>query len=255
MEAGSRAMAKGAAVQMEEVSVCYRVPHERYHSFKEFAIRWLQRRVEYVDFWALRGVSLAVQPGEALGVIGANGAGKSTLLRTIARVLHPSSGRVIVRGTVAPMLELGSGFHSELTGRENVFLYGALLGFTQAQMEASFDSILDFAGLEEFIDAPLRTYSTGMVARLGFAVATAHFADIFLVDEVLSVGDAAFQRKCIDRIEGYRRQGATILFVSHSLGTVLEICQQAVWLEKGRVKLSGNVESVAAAYQQEVGGD
>lgn len=246
--------ASGTAVWMKDVSVCYRVPHERFHSFKEFAIRWLQRRVEFVDFWALRDVSLAVKPGEALGVIGVNGAGKSTLLRAVARVLHPAEGRIVIRGTVAPMLELGSGFHSELTGRENVFLYGALLGYTRQQMEASFASILEFSGLEEFIDAPLRTYSTGMVARLGFAVATARFADIFLVDEVLSVGDAAFQRKCIERIEGYREQGATILFVSHSIDTVKEVCQQALWLDKGRVVKAGPAGEVGAAYMERLGG-
>jgi len=241
-----------AAITLQDVSVCYRVPHERYYSFKEFAIRWLQRRVEYVDFWALRGVSLEVQPGEAVGVIGVNGAGKSTLLRTVARVLHPAEGRVVVRGSAAPMLELGTGFHSELTGRENIFLYGSLLGYTGQQVEEMYASIIDFSGLEEFINAPLRTYSTGMVARLGFAVATARYADIFLVDEVLSVGDEAFQRKCIHRIEGYRQRGATILFVSHSMGTVKEICQRAVWLDGGRVVQFGPTDVVVSAYQEKL---
>ncbi|MBN1267395.1 MAG: ABC transporter ATP-binding protein [Anaerolineales bacterium] len=242
------ASSSGAAVELQDVSVRYRVPHERYFSFKEFAIRWLQRRVEYVDFWALRDVCLEVQPGEAVGVIGVNGAGKSTLLRTVARVLHPAEGRVVVRGSIAPMLELGTGFHSELTGRENVFLYGSLLGYTSQQIEEMYESILAFSGLEEFIDAPLRTYSTGMVARLGFAVATARYADIFLVDEVLSVGDEAFQRKCIQRIESYRRQGATILFVSHSMGTVQEICQRVVWLDGGQVMQQGAPEDIIPAY-------
>lgn len=246
---------RSPAIELDAISVRYRVPRERLHSFKEYAIHWLQRRLEYVDFWALHQVGFQVQRGEAFGVVGVNGAGKSTLLKTVARVLHPTRGRVLVRGTVAPMLELGAGFHNELTGRENVFLYGTLLGFTRHEIEAAFDGILEFSEVDDFIDAPLRTYSTGMVGRLGFAVATAKFADIFLVDEVLSVGDVGFQKKCLDRIESYRQRGATILFVSHALGTVAEICQRAAWLEQGKLKMIGAADEVITAFSESVYAD
>jgi len=245
---------RSPAIELDAISVRYRVPRERLHSFKEYAIHWLQRRLEYVDFWALHQVSFQVQRGEAFGVIGVNGAGKSTLLKTVARVLHPTQGRVLVRGTVAPMLELGAGFHNELTGRENVFLYGTLLGYTRHEIEGEFDSILEFSEVDDFIDAPLRTYSTGMVGRLGFAVATARFADIFLVDEVLSVGDIGFQRKCLDRIESYRLRGATILFVSHSVGVVEDTCQRVLWLEHGRAKQIGEAGEVVTAYLRSLDG-
>jgi ABC-type polysaccharide/polyol phosphate transport system ATPase subunit len=239
-----------AAIHLSDVSVCYRLPRERVSSLKEFAIRWAQGRVEYVDLWALSGVSLDVRPGEILGVVGRNGAGKTTLLKTIARVLHPTSGRVIVRGRVAALLDLAAGFHAELTGRENVYLFGTLLGHRHAEMDAVFDDIVAFAEIETFIDAPLRTYSTGMVARLGFAVATCRFAEVLLVDEVLAVGDARFQEKCLQRMEDYRRQGAAMVFVSHSAGAVRQVCHCAAWLELGRLARIGSVDEVLSAYLQ-----
>lgn len=239
--------AREPAVVVEELSVCYRLPRERVASFKEYAIRWLQRRVEYEDHWALSEVGFRVWPGEIFGVIGANGVGKSTLLKTLARVLHPTKGRVVVRGTVAPILELGSGFHGELTGRENIYLYGALLGRDRALIDAQFDSIVDFAGLSEFIDAPLRVYSSGMMARLGFAIATQSFADVFLIDEVLAVGDEPFQARCLERLRGYRNQGAAILFVSHALDTVSSFCDRAMWLSEGRAQEVGPASDVVAS--------
>jgi ABC-type polysaccharide/polyol phosphate transport system ATPase subunit len=217
-------------------------------SIKEFAIRWIQRRVEYVDFWALEGVDLAVERGEIFGVVGPNGAGKSTLLKTVAGVLYPTAGRVVVRGRVTPLLELGAGFHPELTGRENVYLYGTLLGTTRRELDGLFESIVDFAELRDFIDAPLRTYSTGMTARLGFAVATSRFAEVLLVDEVLAVGDTRFQEKCRARMESFRRLGATILFVSHDLATIATLCERAVWLSGGRVQAAGNARDVVGRY-------
>ena len=235
-------------IRLEDVSVRYRVPHERYATLKEHAIRRLQRRVQYDDFWALRGINLEVRQGEVVGIVGRNGAGKSTLLKAIARVLRPTHGRVWISGRVAPLLEFGAGFHPELTGRENVFLNGALLGFSHAQMEAKFKCIVDFAELWDFIDAPLRTYSSGMVARLGFAVATDVEPDILIVDEVLSVGDAAFQKKSAERMHGFRAAGATILFVSHSLEAVRSLCDKAVWLDNGRVVVSGNTDQVIESY-------
>ncbi len=236
------------AVQLSEVSVRYRVPRERVASVKEFAIRWLQGRIEYQDLWGLRDVSLAVAPGEIVGVVGRNGAGKTTLLKAVAHVLHPTEGRVVVRGRTAALLDLSAGFHPELTGRENTYLFGTLLGFTHRQMDAVFDEIVDFAELQGFIDTPIRAYSSGMVTRLGFAVATCRFAEVLLVDEVLAVGDARFQDKCLERMREYRRQGATTLLVSHSTGTIRSICDRAVWLEHGRVRQMGPAEVVSAAY-------
>jgi ABC-2 type transport system ATP-binding protein len=237
-------------VRLEDVSVRYRVPKERIGTFKEYAIRTLQRRVGHNDFWALRDISLEVRKGEALGIVGRNGVGKSTLLKVMARVLRPTTGRVWIKGHVAPLLEFGAGFHPELTGRENVFLNGTLLGFSRKEMEKKFDRIVDFAELWQFIDAPLRTYSSGMVARLGFAIATDITPDILILDEVLSVGDEAFQRKCTVRMEGFREQGATILLVTHSTATVQELCQRALWLDHGTIQVLGSVEEVVAQYRQ-----
>ena len=197
-------------VQVESASLCYRMPQERFSGMKEFAIRWLQRRVQYVDLWALRDVDVVVGRSEILGIIGRNGAGKSTLLKVIAGVLYPTEGRVRVNGTLAPLLGLGAGFHPELTGRENVYLYGALLGYNRREMSGYFESIVEFAELSGFIDSPLRAYSGGMSLRLGFAVATCRFADVLLVDEVLAVGDVQFQAKCLRRMKSFRDEGASI---------------------------------------------
>jgi homopolymeric O-antigen transport system ATP-binding protein len=237
-----------SAVLLENVSVRFRIPQEQIVSLKEFAIQRIRRRVKYVELWALREISLSVAPGEALGVVGRNGAGKSTLLRLIARVMSPTRGRVRVVGHVAPLLELGAGFHPDLTGRENVFLNGTLLGRRRSEVTRQFDEIVEFAELAEFIDAPLRTYSSGMGARLGFAVATAWRPDVLLVDETLSVGDQAFQRKCDDRISRYRERGTTIMLVSHSLTLVADICQRAIWLDHGSIRMAGDAKDVSAAY-------
>jgi ABC-type polysaccharide/polyol phosphate transport system ATPase subunit len=242
--------ARQTVVRLENVSVRYRVPRERIATFKEFAIRRLQRRVAYEEFWALRDIRLDVHRGEVLGIVGRNGAGKSTMLKVVARVLRPTVGRVWVRGQIAPLLEFGAGFHGELTGRENVFLNGALLGFSRKEMEEKYARIVDFAELSEFIDAPLRTYSSGMVARLGFAIATDVQPDILIVDEVLAVGDEAFRRKSGARMRHFRERGATILLVSHNMETVREMCERALWLDHGVVRALGPVEEVVAQYQR-----
>ena len=239
-----------AAVRVENVSVRYAMPGERFSTFKEYAIRRLQGRVSRQALWAVRDVSFAVGRGEVYGLIGRNGAGKSTLLKVIARVLRPTSGRVRIEGKVAPLLEFGAGFHPELTGRENVFLNGALLGFTRRQMQEKFDRIVDFAELWAFIDAPLRTYSSGMAARLGFAVATDVDPEVLIVDEVLAVGDEAFQNKCEARMSGFRDRGATILLVSHNVRTVRGLCSRAVWLEQGNVKAEGPAQAIVEEYHQ-----
>ena len=236
------------AISLDGVSVLYRVPRERITSIKEYAVRWLQRRLEFEDFWALDNVSFQVRRGEVFGIIGRNGSGKSTLLKVIARVLFPQRGRVYIRGRVAPLLELGAGFQFELTGRENIFLNSALLGRTHAETEHMLPEIIDFAEIGEFIDAPVRTYSTGMVGRLGFAVATCVQPEILLVDEVLSVGDAQFQQKCLDRMYNYRKNGSTILIVSHGMGTIESFCDRAMWLDCGHVRVSGPVKSVIQRY-------
>ena len=230
------------------MSVCYRMPHERYPTFKEYLIQWLRGRVVTTELRALSHVNLTVQAGESIGIIGRNGAGKTTLMKVIARVLRPGDGAVTVRGTVAPLLELGAGFDPELTGRENVFLNGAILRRSRKEMERRFAEIVAFAELEAFIDAPLRTYSTGMNARLGFAVATDCDPDILLVDEVLSVGDIEFQQKCIRRIDQFLQRGATLVLVSHSLESVTDLCQRAVWIDGGRIAADGPTRDVVAAF-------
>ncbi len=240
----------GPVISLENVSVRYRAPEERLDTFKEYALRRLRRPVPYTDFYALDRASFQVCQGEVFGIIGRNGAGKSTLLKVISRVLRPTAGRVWIRGRVSPMLELGAGFHPELTGRENIFLNGTLLGHTHREIEACMEDILEFAGLGRFIDGPLRTYSSGMVARLGFAVATAWRPDILILDEVLAVGDQAFRSKCAARMEAFRAGGSTILLVSHDMNTVLGMCSRALWLEQGRVMSTGPSVGVVEAYQQ-----
>lgn len=236
------------AITLEKVSVRYRVPHEIVSGIKEYTIRWAQRRLAYKEFWALRDVSLQIQRGEIFGVIGQNGAGKSTLLKVIARVLHPTQGRVTLQGKVAPLLELGAGFHPELTGRENVFLNSALLGRSRREVERLLPEIIEFAEIGDFIDAPIRTYSTGMEARLGFSVATCSRPDILLVDEMLSVGDAQFQQKCLDRINSFQEQGTTIILVSHSMAAIETYCKRAMWLQNGQVEALGPAEDVIKQY-------
>ncbi len=199
------------AICLDHVSVAYRAPYERIGTLKEYVIRWFQRRVKYQHFLALNDVSLTINKGEIVGIIGHNGAGKSTLLKLISRVLTPSSGKVWVRGKVAPLLELGAGFHPELTGRENIYLNGAILGLTRKEIDEKMQGIVDFSELHEFIDAPIRTYSSGMWARLGFAVATDTNPDILILDEIMAVGDEAFQRKSEARIKAFFEKGITIL--------------------------------------------
>jgi lipopolysaccharide transport system ATP-binding protein len=237
-----------AIIRLEDVCVEYRVPSERIGTFKEYMIRLLEGRVKHRKFNALDEVSININRGEVFGLIGQNGAGKSTLLKLVARVLRPTHGRVVVSGHVAPLLEVGAGFHPELTGRENVFLNGAMLGFSRQEMQEKFSRIVEFSELGDFIDAPLRTYSSGMSARLGFAVATDSQPDILIVDEILSVGDEAFQHKSFERIQAIKAQGATILLVSHSMTTIENMCQRAAWLHHGRMIAHGDAKAVVAKY-------
>ena len=235
-------------IVLENVTVSYRVPKEQVRTFKEYAIRRIQGRIQHNEFLALNNVSLTVKKGEVFGLIGPNGAGKTTLLRLVARIMRPTKGRVRVIGKVAPLLAMGAGFHNDLTGRENVYLNGAILGFTREEMETKFNRIVDFAELWDFIDSPLRTYSSGMVARLGFAVATDSMPDILIVDEVLSVGDAAFQEKSLARIKSFQENGGTILMVSHGMDTIKTMCQRAAWLDQGEIMAIGMTAEVAEMY-------
>jgi ABC-type polysaccharide/polyol phosphate transport system ATPase subunit len=238
-------------IELENISVCYRVPEERINTFKEYTIRLLQNKVKSHDFLALQSVFLSVGRGETLGIIGANGAGKSTLLKVVARVLVPTVGRVRVVGQVSPLLELGAGFHPELTGRENIFLNGTLLGHSRREIADHLDEVLDFAQLDGFVDAPLRTYSSGMVARLGFSVATSWEPEILLLDETLAVGDEAFRAKCISRLEGFRDRGTTTLLVSHDPSLVQARCNRVALLDKGHLKAIGSAEEIIRLYHQE----
>jgi len=233
-------------VRLDGAGVRYRIVIEAGLSLKERIVRGRRRRVN--EYEALREIDLEIRRGETVGIIGRNGAGKTTLLRLIARVLHPSSGRIRVRGTVAPLIDLFGMLHHELTGRENVYLTGALLGLGRRRMLERVDAIAEFAGIGEFFDAPLRTYSAGMMVRLAFATATSVDADILLVDEALAVGDAAFQRRSHARMEGFRRAGVTSVLVSHDVSHLAEICDRIVWLDAGRVVDVGPGGEVVARY-------
>lgn len=238
-------------IQLENVSVSYRLPSERIETFKEYAIRKLQRKIKITKFWALTNVNLQINKGEVFGLIGNNGAGKSTMLKVISKVLKPTKGRVVVFGKIAPLLELGAGFHPELSGGENVFLNGALLGYSRSEMESVFNEIVEFSELEQFINSPVRTYSSGMFARLGFAVATAHMPEILILDEILSVGDEAFQRKCNHRMKNFQQAGTTVLMVSHALDMLEGMCNRIAWIDHGKIQKTGEPQDVIAAYRGE----
>jgi ABC-type polysaccharide/polyol phosphate transport system ATPase subunit len=237
------------AIRFEEVSKKFTLHHERARSFQELALSLFRsNNKSREDFWALRDVSFTVAQGETVGLIGPNGAGKSTVLKLISRIIEPTSGRIEVSGRVGALLELGAGFHPDLTGRENIYLNGSILGLSRAEIQRKLDAIVAFAELERFIDVPVKHYSSGMYVRLGFSVAVHTDPEILLVDEVLTVGDAAFQRKCLDRIDHLRQQGVTILLVSHSAETVRNVCSRALWLDDGRLVADGSVEAVVARY-------
>jgi ABC-2 type transport system ATP-binding protein len=240
------------AISCHEVWKSYRIYHQRSHTLKE---KVLSRRNMYEDFWALKGVDLDVVEGTTLGIIGANGSGKSTLLKTMARILEPNRGSITVNGTVSPLLELGTGFHPELTGRENVFLACSLLGQHRRDVEKRYDEIRGFAGIENFMDIPVKNYSSGMYARLAFAVAISVEPEILIVDEVLSVGDEGFQVRCYQRLAELRAEGRTVVLVSHSLPTVRALCSRAVWVDHGVVQDEGDASDVVASYLASVHGE
>ena len=238
-------------IQAENVSMCYRMTYDRVQSMKEYLVQMVKGKIKYEEFWALRDVSFEVKKGEVLGIVGHNGAGKSTLLKVISGILKPTGGSVTVNGTVVPMLELGSGFDTDLSGRENVFLNGAILGYPEEFLKAKFDEIAAFSELGQFLDVPLRNYSSGMVMRLAFSIATVVDPDILIVDEILSVGDAPFQEKSKKRMLELMGGGTTVLFVSHSLGQIREMCDRVLWLDHGQMKMLGGTQAVCDAYEGE----
>lgn len=223
---------------------------EKIDSLKEYMIKLVKRQLMFEEFWALQNISFEIKKGEAVGIVGLNGSGKSTLLKTIAKVLKPTKGEVEVVGTIAPLIELGAGFDSNLSARENIFLNGAVLGYNRTQMREKFESIMDFAELWDFVDVPIKNFSSGMVARLGFSIATSNMPDILIVDEILGVGDYKFQRKCEERMSKIIDNGATIVFVSHSIEQVREVCSRAIWLEKGHMLMDGSVDEVCDKYSE-----
>jgi ABC-type polysaccharide/polyol phosphate transport system ATPase subunit len=235
---------------LQDVGIRYRIYREKVSTLKEAVANRFRHLRTAEMFWALRHVSLSIAPGEAIALVGHNGSGKSTLLKTIAGVLEPSEGLIGARGRISPMIELGAGFDPELSGRDNIFLNGALLGFSRKQMEAKFQRIVDFSELGDFIDLPVKNYSSGMYARLGFAIAQDVEPDILIVDEVLAVGDERFQEKCKRRIQEFRSTGVTFVFVSHSLPTARELCPRAAVLHHGRLAFDGPIDAAWERYRE-----
>lgn len=245
-------MSKKTMIEVSDVTMQFRLNNDKILSLKEFVTTALRGKLQYNQFTALEHVSFEVKKGETLGLIGRNGAGKSTLLKVISGILKPTKGSVVCQGNVVPMLELGSGFDFDLTGRENIFLNGAILGYSEEFLKAKYDEIVEFSELGQFIEVPIRNYSSGMLARLAFSIATVVNPEILIVDEILSVGDAAFQEKSKRRMLELMGGGTTVLFVSHSLDQIREMCSNAVWLEHGKVRMFGRAKEVCDAYANEL---
>lgn len=235
-------------VDVQHVSMRFMMDANKTNSLKDWMLHFLKHDLKMHEFWALQDVNFQVKRGEVLGIIGRNGSGKSTLLKVISGILRPTVGNVTVRGQVVPMLELGSGFDMELTGRENIFLNGAILGYSKEFLDQKYQQILEFSELGEFIQMPIKTYSSGMLMRLAFSVGTMVKPDILIVDEILGVGDEAFQRKSQDRMRTLMSGGATVLFVSHALKQIQEMCQRVIWLDHGKIKMIGDAKEVCEAY-------
>lgn len=236
-------------VSVKNISLKFKMEQNRANSLKEFCVRWLKRDLKSEDFWALTDVSFDVEKGDVIGIIGHNGAGKSTLLKVISGIMKPTRGTVEAHGNIVPMLELGSGFDMELSGRENIYLNGAILGYSEGFLDSKYNEIVEFSELGDFIEAPLRTYSSGMLARLAFSVACIVEPEILIVDEILSVGDADFQEKSRARMMELMTGGTTVFFVSHSLKQIREMCNKVVWLEHGKIQAIGTTEEICDQYE------
>lgn len=238
----------GVAVSVEHVSKKFRLYRERNQSLKSTIMRG--RHSVHEDFWAIKDVSFEVPEGSTFGLIGSNGSGKSTLLKCLAKIYYPNSGTITSNGKVAALLEVGSGFHPELSGRENIYLNGSILGMSRKSIDSKFDQIVDFSGVEEFIDQPVKNYSSGMYVRLGFSVAIHVDPEILIVDEVLAVGDAEFQAKCNQKFQDFQQEGRTVILVSHSMDMVKKMCNQVAWLNKGDLVAVGDATSTISQYEK-----
>ena len=239
-------------IEVNDVTMRFRMNNDRIMSLKEFVTTAIRGKLEYNEFTALDHVSFTVEKGETLGLVGRNGAGKSTMLKVISGILKPTEGSVRIEGNVVPMLELGSGFDFDLTGRENIFLNGAILGYSEEFLKEQYERILEFSELGKFIDTPIRNYSSGMLARLAFSVASMVEPEILIVDEILSVGDAAFQEKSRARMLELMGGGTTVLFVSHSMKQILEMCDKVIWLDQGQVKMAGAADRICREYKKDI---
>ena len=237
-------------LRVEHIGMKFNLSKERVNDFREYVIRMLKgKKLEKDEFWALKDINFSIHEGERIGILGLNGAGKSTLLKVVAGVFKPTEGRVIRNGKIVPLLELGAGFDKDYTGRENIFLYGAVLGYGRQYMEEKYDQIVEFSGLEDFMDVPIKNYSSGMKSRLGFSISLALNPDIFIVDEALSVGDKGFAKKCMKRMMKLRdEEGKTIFFISHSLSQVREFCKTGMWIEGGQLVEMGDIDKVCDDY-------
>ena len=245
---------EAAMIEVTDISMHFQMPGDRLTSLKEYVIKFLKGQLKFKKFVALDHVNFEVKKGEVMGLIGHNGAGKSTILKVISGILKPTTGNVVLRANVVPMLELGSGFDLEMTGRENIYLNGAILGYSEAFLKSKYEEIIEFAELGDFINVPLRNYSSGMIARLAFAIATVVEPEILIVDEVLAVGDAAFQEKSKKRMLELMGGGTTVLFVSHSLEQIREMCDRVAWLDHGKLMMVGDTQQVCDAYEAGLGG-
>lgn len=242
-------MNQRTVIEVNHVTIRFNLANQKVDNLKEYMIRLIKKELVFQEFLAVKNISFQIKQGEAWGIIGANGSGKSTLLKAISGILKPYKGTIRVYGSIAPLIELGSGFDQNLTARENIYLNGCVLGHTEKYMREHFDEIVAFAELQEFLDSPIKNYSSGMKARLGFAVATMVRPDILIVDEILSVGDYAFRKKCEQRMEEMLSGGTTLLYVSHSLEEVKRLCSHAIWLEKGEIHRIGKAKEVCEAYR------
>ncbi len=237
------------AVELRNVNMEFNMSKEKLENLKEYFIKLMKRQLMFEKFVALDNVSLDIKKGDVFGIVGLNGSGKSTTLKLISGILSPTSGTVKTRGTIAPLIELGAGFDMELTARENIYLNGSVLGYSRKYMNEKFDEIVDFSEMWDFLDTPMKNYSSGMVARIGFAIATMTTPDILIVDEILAVGDFHFQKKCEDRINKIMQDDTTVIMVSHSIDQIERLCKHCMWLEKGKVKMIGDVNEVCDAYK------
>ncbi len=243
-------MQENYAVELKDIEMHFNMSKEKLQSLKEYLLKFLKRELQYEDFIALNGVTLNIEKGDVFGIVGLNGSGKSTLLKIISGILTPTKGTVVTRGVIAPLIELGAGFDLELTARENIYLNGSVLGFSKAYMDEHFDEIVEFSEMQDFLDTPMKNYSSGMIARIGFAIATMTVPDILIVDEILAVGDFKFQEKCEARINEMMNNGhTTVIVVSHSMGQIERLCRHCAWLEHGNLKMVGDTEMVCNAYK------